>query len=102
MAAPEDRLEVAKQAEAVQSQSIELCRALVNEGTTWKQVRTILEGLREEEPESIRRHVLGYAQAVLLKADNVRAGLVLEEFVEPFWNSGFPGLVCASYIVIKN
>ena len=101
-AEPEDRLEIAKRAEAVQSQSIELCRVLVNEGTAWKQVREILNGLREEEPEGIRRHVLGYAQAVLLKSDNVRAGLVLEEFVDPFWNSGYPGLVYACYSVIKN
>jgi len=37
-----------------------------------------------------------------LKSDNVRAGLVLEEFVDPFWNSGFPGLTFACYTVIKN
>jgi len=102
LAEPENRLEVSKQAEAVQSQSIELCRALVGAGRSWKEVREILSGLREEEPESIRRHVLGYAQSVLLKSDNVRAGLVLEEFVNPFWNSGFPGLVLACYTVIKN
>jgi len=102
LAEPEQRLEIAKQAEVVQSQSIQLCRALVGNGTAWKEVREILNGLKEEEPESIRRHVLGYAQAVLLKSDNVRAGLVLEEFVDPFWNSGFPGLTFACYTVIKN
>jgi len=101
-AEPEQRLEIAKRAEIVQSQSIQLCRALVNGGTAWKEVRVILNGLKEEEPESIRRHVLGYAQAVLLKSDNVRAGLVLEEFVGHFYNSGFPGLTFACYTVIKN
>ena len=101
-AEPENRLEIAKQAELVQSQSIELCRALIGKGTAWKEVREILNGLREEEPESIRRHVLGYAQAVLLKADNPRAGLILEEFIDPFYNSGFPGLVYACFAVIKN
>jgi len=99
---PENRLEIAKRAEVTQSQSIELCRALINGGTAWKQVREILSGLKEEEPESIRRHVLGYAQAVLLKSDNERAGLVLEEFVDNFYNSGYPGLVYACYSVIKN
>ena len=99
---PENRLKIAKQAEVTQSQSIELCRALINEGTGWKQVREILNGLKEEEPEGIRRHVLGYAQSVLLKSDNERVGLVLEEFVEPFWNAGFPGLVLACFTVIKN
>ncbi len=99
---PENRLEIAKRAEVIQSQSIELCRALLGKGIAWKEVREILNGLREEEPESIRRHVLGYAQAVLLKSDNVRAGLVLEEFVDHFYNSGFPGLTLACYSVIKN
>jgi len=105
-AEPEQRLEIAKQAEIVQSQSILLCRALVGTGTAWKEVREILNGLKEEEPESIRRHVLGYAQAVLLgesdKDTRFTAGLILELFVDPFWNSGFPGLVLACYSVIKN
>jgi len=60
-----------------------------------------LNGLKDQDPESIRRHVLGYAQAVLLKSDNSRAGLVLESFIEPFFNSGFPQLVLACYIVYK-
>jgi len=98
---PDKRLEVAKHSAEQQSQSIELCRALIS-GDSWKKVQTILNGLKEEDPEGIRRHVLGYAQAVLLKSDNERAGLVLEEFVDNFWNSGFPGLVYACYSVIKN
>jgi len=98
---PEKRLEVAKQAAEEQSQSIGLCRILIS-GGGWKATMNILNGLKEQDPEGIRRHVLGYAQAVLLKSDNVRAGLVLEEFVDNFWNSGFPGLVYACYSVIKN
>ena len=99
---PEKRLEVVRHSAEQQSQSIELCRALLRKETSWKFVQNILNGLKEQEPESIRRHVLGYAQAVLLKSDNERAGLVLEEFVDNFWNSGFPGLVYACYSVIKN
>lgn len=98
---PEKRLEVAKHSAEEQSQSIELCRALIS-GDGWKKVNNILNGLKEEDPEGIRRHVLGYAQAVLLKSDNVRAGLVLEEFVDNFWNSGFSGLVLSCYTVVKN
>ena len=98
---PDNRLEVAKKAAEEQSQSIELCRALLG-NKSWKEVSSILNGLKSEEPESIRRHVLGYAQAVLLKTDNPQAGLVLEEFLEPFYNTGFPGLVYACYSIIKN
>ena len=98
---PEKRMEAAKQTALVQSESIELCRALIG-NSNWKQVSDILEGLKQIAPETIRRHVLGYAQSVLLKADNPKAGLVLEEFLEPTYNSGFPQLVYACYSVIKN
>lgn len=98
---PEQRFEIAKQSAEEYSEAIELCRALIK-GANWKEVRVILTGMKNQEPESIRRNVMGYAQAVLLKDDNERAGLVLEEMLEPFYNSGFPGLVCAAYIITKN
>ena len=98
---PEGRLEVAKKTEEQINQSIELCRALIK-GAQWKEVRTILGGLQGQEAESIRRVVLGYCQAVLLKTDKPICGLILEEFIEPFYNSGFPQLVYACYSIIKN
>ncbi len=97
---PEQRLDVAKRSAEEQSESIELCRSLID-GSGWKKVRYILDGLKNQDPESIRRNVLGYAKSVLLKSENDRAALVLEEFIEPFYNSGFPGLTLACYIVIK-
>ena len=99
---PDKRLEIAHRSAEEFSESIALCRALIKEGTGWKEVREILNGLKDQEPENIRRNVLGYAQAVLLKDDNPRAGLVLEEMLEPFYNSGFPMLVYACYSIIKN
>lgn len=95
------RLQTAKRSAEEQSESIELCRALLS-NTGWKKVADILSGLKEQEPESIRRHVLGYCQAVLLKTDNPKAGLVMELFIEPFYNTGFAGLVFACYSVVKN
>ncbi len=97
---PEKRLEAAKQYAEQQSQTIELCRALFSK-TPWKLVATVLEGLKDQEPENIRRAVLGYAQAVLLKSDNVLAGYVLQAFSEPYYNVGFPGLVLSCYSVVK-
>ncbi len=96
-AGPEKRLEVAKRTAEVQSQTIELCRALMSNRTPWKKVATILEGLKDQDPEQIRRAVLGYCQAILLKEPNNQAAAVMEEFIEPFYNSGFPGLVLACY-----
>lgn len=96
----EQRLEVAKRSAEQQSQIIELCRVLMK-GVSWQIVREILNGLKGEDAETIRRSVLGYCQAVLLKSANDRAALVMEEFYEPFYNIGFPGLVYACYSVIK-
>lgn len=96
----EKRLEVAKQSAEQQSLSIELCRALIGK-QPWKKVAGILEGLKDQEPESIRRHVLGYAQAVLLKGENNTAAAVLEAFWEPLYDVGYPGLVYCCYSSIN-
>jgi DNA polymerase-3 subunit gamma/tau len=98
---PENRLEAAKKHGVAQAQGIELARELLN-GGSWKKIAGILSGLKTQEPESVRRQVIGYMSAVLLKKDNERAGLVMEEFMEPFYNSGFPGLVFACYSVVKS
>jgi DNA polymerase-3 subunit gamma/tau len=96
----EKRAEVAQQVAAQQAEGIELCRALINK-VPWKKVSTILTNLRDQEAESIRRMVLGYCQAILLKSDLHQAGVVLEVFLDPFYDSGFPQLVYACYKVIK-
>ena len=98
---PDQRLEIAKQSAEEYNEAIELCRALIK-GANWKEVRTILGGMKNQDPESARRNVMGYAQAILLKDDNERAGLVLEEMLEPFYSSGFPGLTYACYSITKN
>jgi DNA polymerase-3 subunit gamma/tau len=100
LCAPEDkRLEVAKRTAEIQNQSIELCRALMK-GEGWESVRGILSGLQDQEPEGIRRHVLKYCQTTLLKSSNTQAAAIMEEMIEPFYNTGFPGLVFACYSII--
>lgn len=95
------REEIAEKNNFEETQSIELCRALINQ-SSWKKIANILDGLKGQDPEKIRRHVLGYTQSVLLSKDDRRLGLILEMFVDPFYNSGFPGLVFACYSVIKS
>ena len=94
------RLTIAQQAAIEQSESIALCRALIK-GEPWSKVKVILQGLKGQEAESVRRVVLGYASSVLLSSDNERAGLILECFQEPTYNMGFPQIVFNSYQVIK-
>jgi len=100
-AEPERRAEVAQQVAIEQSQMIDLCRVLIKPNASWKEVNNILRGLKDQEAESIRRVVLGYCQAILLKSDMQRAGVVLEAFIDPFYDSGFPQLVYACYSIIK-
>lgn len=97
----DDRLQIAKQQAERQSQTIELCRALT-QGAGWRKVANILNGLKDEDPETIRRQVLGYCQAILLKEENNAAAAVMEEFDDPFWNSGFPALVKACYAIVTD
>ncbi len=97
---PEDQMEIAQKVAETQSQSIELCRALI-QGASWKKVSKILKGLKGQEAESIRRHVIGYCESVMLNSGQTQAGVVMEEFIEPFYNSGWPGLVYACFSVIK-
>lgn len=98
---PEDkRLEIAKQSAEQQNQVIDLCRALLRKAK-WKEVNSILVGLKGVDPEEIRRAVLGYCQAILLKEENDMAAHIMENYIEPFYNSGFPGLTLATYSIIK-
>ena len=99
--APEEMLESAKQEAAIQNQAIELCQALIKKAG-WKQVSNILQGLKDEEPESIRRLVLGYCSSVLLKSGNSDAFFILESFEDPLYDIGRPGLVLACYRAVQS
>ena len=97
----DQQLKFAKKAAEEQIQSYELCKALMVPNSSWGKVIKLLIGLKGQEPETIRRHVLGYAQGALLRAENDTAALIIEEFWEPLYNIGFPGLVLCCYKVIK-
>ena len=99
---PEERLEAAKKIEADTIQSIELCRALFG-NKNWNTIAQILQGIKDQEPETIRRGVMGYASAILMKGtDNSLCGLIMEEFEKPTYDNGFQQIVKASYCVFKN
>jgi DNA polymerase III gamma/tau subunit len=100
LAVPEEkRLAVAQKTAETQSKTIELCRALLGL-SPWKKIANILKGLKGEEPEQIRRAVLGYCQNVLLNEENQQAAKVMEEFISPFYDSGFPGVTFACFSVL--
>ena len=93
----DQREEAAQQIAQREAEVVELCRALLDR-QVWKKVSSILGELKgHKEPESIRRAVLGYCSAVLLKGPNATAAVILDEFAENFYDTGFPGLVLACY-----
>lgn len=98
-AEPESRMRVAEKAKEESVQAIELCRAIIN-GNGWAKVANILSELKDQDAEGIRRLVLGYCSAVLLKGENSQAGLIMEEFREPMYDIGFPGVVLACYSIV--
>jgi uncharacterized protein YrzB (UPF0473 family) len=96
---PEKAIEVLKSdgVEIENEEIINLCRALIK-GESWNSITDVLNKLKKEDIENIRRAVLGYMSSVLLKGNqNNKAGMTIEFFQEPFYNSGFPGLVLACY-----
>ena len=94
----EKMLEAAKENAEKASAVIELSRALLK-AQNWKKVSDILKGLKNEDPEGIRRQILGYMQAVLLSG-NKNAAIIMEGFEEPMYNIGFPGIVLNCYRII--
>jgi len=82
-----------------EKQTIELCRALFNQ-SNWPTVQKILRELKEE-PESVRRAVIGYMSAVALKESDpgkVKTCIqVFNAFRHNFFDNGKAGLTFACW-----
>lgn len=79
------------------NKSIDLCLALINK-KSWSKIKQILIGLKKENPESIRIHIMKFCSGSLLKKENERAYLIMDSFREPFYGpDGFEKLVLCSY-----
>lgn len=97
-----EMLAVAKQQAALQNEVIALCRALANGKTKWKEVAEILRGLQGQDPEAIRRKIVGYCSSWLLKKSDLRAFEIMDCFMTPTYNEGFPRIVHSCYMVIAS
>lgn len=94
-----DKLDALQKVDAKRA-AVEIAKALMNPSTRWPAVAAIIKGV-EEDPESIRRMVLGYVGAVALNKPNpVREIQIMECFEGNYFNTGKAGLVmsCASAI----
>lgn len=71
------------------AQSIDLCRKIIDR-KPWKEVAALLKEIKDE-PEAVRRAVLGYARACLL-GGMPRAAVVIQVFQYNLFDSGAAGL----------
>lgn len=78
---------------------IEICRVLVDKANKdkWSKIRKLLLSL-DEEPETIRRIVLGYLSKVLLNTDsNDRVSEMISCFTESWFYSGKGAMIQSFY-----
>ncbi len=94
-------LEGLEKAAQVKDQAILLARALINPSCQWQEVASILKDL-QDEPESIRYMILGYARSVLLSGGKLapRAYLIIDCFSRNFYDSKQAGLAAACWEVV--
>lgn len=95
----EERAKAIERIKENEAQAIELCRALADK-KGWKVLAGVLQKL-DEDPESLRRMVLGYFNTILLKDGTQHAAWVIECFSSPFYDTGKAGLSYACYRVLN-
>lgn len=102
IASEEDQLNAVMSSDS-KAKAIDLARGLIYGRAPWKEIAGILETV-DDEPESIRRLILGFAATVLMKDDKGagRALFLIDVFKESFFNSGRAGLIAACYAVTKS
>lgn len=74
----------------------DLCKALLGK-QSWGRITPILKRMDLSNPENVRLGVIGWMAAEVMKGDNPQAGLIYEDFKEPFYNTGKNGLIMACY-----
>lgn len=85
---------------STRTKGIELARVLIKPKVKWPVVTKILTNL-DDDPEKVRRIVLGYATAVLMKG-SPRAFLVINAMRDNFFDCGKAGLAAACYEIVNS
>jgi len=100
----EQAQEIIDEEERFTSEGIELCRELLKakSQTSWPKIAKILTGLKDQDEEGIRRLVLSYCNTILLKQNSLHAFLIMDEFSQPFYDTGKAGLTLACYKAVFN
>ncbi len=91
--------EAIRSAKVEEAAVIDLCRALLKK-ESWKEVSKIIKGI-DEDPEKVRRAVLGYMSSALLNSGQERAAFIIECFSDNYFNTGKAGLIFSCFSVIS-
>jgi DNA polymerase III gamma/tau subunit len=92
----EEQLKVTGYADETETAAIDICRIIVKGNRNWEEVAAILSSLTVE-PEAVRRAVLGYLRAILLKKNSAKAFLIGQHFLKNYYDSGNAGLAFSCY-----
>ena len=104
-----DLQEEEKQLEAINENTpdettvIDLCRKIMAKEpgpNRWKELSTMLKGI-DQEPEGVRRAILGYLSSTLLNGnhkDGERIVRLMTEFMNNYYDTGKSGLVTSCYM----
>ena len=89
--------------EQTEARVLDLYQAMLR-GQGWKAVSAVLGDLKKagEDAEQVRRYLMACCSNELLRSDSERAALIMDQMVEPFYDSGFPGLVFSCYTVVRS
>lgn len=94
---PEDYGEALQSFSDYEAQIKDLCQIMIKGNAKWKDVAAIIKGIKDE-PETVRRSVLGYMNTILLSGkDSARAAYIMECFKDPYYNTGPAGLTLSCY-----
>lgn len=81
--------------------AIDLCRLLMNKNAKWTDVAPLLRDLKED-PESVRRMVLGYMNSVMVKSGNKRGYLIMTAFASNYYDTGKAGLTMSCFEALQS
>ena len=74
----------------------DFCKLLLDEKTKWKEISDSIRTLTQD-PETIRRSIIGILSGFLLNDGSTRTAAVLECFMENYFDSGKAGLVYSCF-----
>ena len=79
--------------------SFQLVQAVNRQGVTWGPLAGLLKEVETtgDEPESIRRAILGYARKVLLSSGSSHSAAVIDAFKYNYFDAGAAGLALDCY-----